>query len=77
MVISYREFDFSMSQCATSLGPTRIGESKFCTRRSQNGKNENSTPTTPIANDSNTTTNQTTNQGLTDNTTRYNWYTSK
>jgi len=77
MVICYREFDFSMSQCATSLGPTRIGESNFCTRQSQNGKNENSTPTTPIANDSNTTTNQATNQGFTDNTTRYNWYTSK
>ena len=72
MVICYRECDFSKSQCATSLGPTRIGESESCTRQSQNGKNENSAPTTPIANDSNTTTKQ----GLT-GTTRYNWYTSK
>jgi len=77
MVISYREFDFSISQYATSLGPTRIGESKFCTRRSQNAKNDNSTPTTPIVNDSNTTTNPAPNQGLTDITTMYNWYTSK
>jgi len=68
MVIGYREFDFSMSHCATSLGPTRIGESKVCTRRSQNGQNKSSVPTTPIV----TTPNTTTDQGLTGNTTRYN-----
>ena len=25
MVIGYHDYDFSMSQCATGLGPTRIG----------------------------------------------------
>jgi len=42
----------SLTLGGTGLGPTRIEESKVCTRRSRNGKKSTSILTTPIGNDS-------------------------